>query len=88
MRRREMPVTVLDQMQVLDQEIAPALAVAQQCAHALKRLRLDLAAFGRAPGPAATLVAVDCERSSPGLLHAIRTLPESQTTPCRPWHDR
>jgi hypothetical protein len=34
-------------VQMLDQEIAPALAVAQQRAHLRQRLRLDLAALGR-----------------------------------------
>ena len=53
MRGREMPVAVLDQVQMLDQQIAPALAIAQQRAHLVERLRIDLAAFGRPPRPAA-----------------------------------
>jgi hypothetical protein len=47
MRGGEITVTVLDQVQVLDQEIAPALAVAQQHAHLRERLRFNLPALGR-----------------------------------------
>ncbi len=52
MRRREKTVLVLDQMQMLDQEIAAALAFAEQRAHFGERLRVDLAALGRAARPA------------------------------------
>ena len=46
---REAAVRVLDQMQVLDQEIAPPWPVAEQRAHLVERLRVDLAALGRTP---------------------------------------
>jgi hypothetical protein len=48
MRGGEITVAVLDQVQMLDQEIAPALAVAQQRAHLRQRARIDLAALGGA----------------------------------------
>jgi hypothetical protein len=47
MRGGEITVAVLDQVQILDQEIAPALAVAQQHAHVRERLRFNLPALGR-----------------------------------------
>src|SRR5215467_14116006 len=47
MRGGEIAVAVLDQVEMLDQEIAPALALAQQRVHLYQRLRLDLAALGR-----------------------------------------
>jgi hypothetical protein len=47
MRGGEMTVAVLDQVQVLDQEIALARAIAEQGTHFGERLGLDLAAFGR-----------------------------------------
>ena len=49
---REMTVAVLDQMQMLDQEIAPAFALAKERAHLFERLRIDLAALRRARRPA------------------------------------
>ena len=52
MRGGQMPVMVLDQMQMLDQEIAPARPVGEQRAHLVERRRIDLAAFGRARRPA------------------------------------
>src|SRR5258708_7601553 len=51
MRRREMAVLVLDEMQELDQEIAPSLGIAEQRADLHLRRRLDLAAFGDRPPP-------------------------------------
>src|SRR5262249_52569229 len=61
MRGGEITVAVLDQVQMLDQEIAPALALAQQRAHLRQRPRLDLAALGRfaravAPSQSAAIV--------------------------------
>ena len=47
MRGGEMAVAVLDQMQVLDQQIAPARLVAEQRAHLVERRRIDLAALRR-----------------------------------------
>ena len=52
MRGREVAVAVLDQMQMLDQQIAPARRVAEQRAHLVERRRIDLAALGRAARPA------------------------------------
>jgi hypothetical protein len=46
---REVTVFVLDQMQVLDQEIAPPWPVAEQRTHLVECLRFDLAALGRTP---------------------------------------
>ena len=48
MRGREMAVMVLDQMQMLDQQIAPARPVGEQRLHVVQRGRIDLAAFRRA----------------------------------------
>ena len=49
MRGREMPVSVLDQVQMLDQEIASArLPPKQELAHLVERRRVDLPALGRA----------------------------------------
>ena len=53
MRGRQMAVPVLDQMQMLDQEIAPPRPRAQQRAHLVERARIDLPALGGAPRPAA-----------------------------------
>src|SRR3984893_8189460 len=50
---REMPASVLNEMEMLDQEIA------QERTHLIKRTRIDLASLGRArrpPPPAARLV--------------------------------
>ena len=49
----QMAVVVLDQMQVLDQQIAPARPVGQQRAHLRERRGVDLAALRRARRPAA-----------------------------------
>ena len=45
-----MAVLVLDQMQMLDQQVALARAVAKQGCDFAGRLRIDLAALGRAAG--------------------------------------
>ena len=47
-RGGNVPVFVLDQMQMLDQEIAAARAIDQQRLHLRERLRIDLATLGRA----------------------------------------
>ena len=52
MRGGQMAVTILDQMQVFDQEIAPARPVGQQRAHFIQRLGVDLTALGRTRRPA------------------------------------
>src|SRR5262249_27982372 len=44
-RGGEIAVAILNEVQMLDQQIAPALAIAQYRAHLGKRLRLDLTAF-------------------------------------------
>ena len=48
----EMAVAVLDEMQILDQQVAPARPVGQQRPHFIERQRVDLAALGRARRPA------------------------------------
>ena len=48
MRGGEMPVVVLDEMQMLDQQVPPARAVGQKRAHFVERGRIDLAPFRRA----------------------------------------
>jgi hypothetical protein len=48
MRRREVPIVVLNEMQMLDQEIAAALALAKQRSYLLERLWVDLTALWRA----------------------------------------
>ena len=53
MRGGQMAVAVLDQMQMFDQQIAPARPVGEQRAHLVERRRVDLAALGRARRPAA-----------------------------------
>ena len=53
MRGGQMAVMVLDQMQMLDQQIAPARPVGEQRAHLVERRGVDLAALGRARRPAA-----------------------------------
>src|SRR5258708_3879274 len=58
MRRGDMAVLVLDQMQVLDQQIAPARTIGQQRLHFGERLRIDLPALGSAARLAAWLCAV------------------------------
>src|SRR6266849_4417343 len=48
MRGGEVPVAVLDEMQMLDQQVAPALPLPEQRAHLGERRRIDLAALGGA----------------------------------------
>src|SRR5579864_1378533 len=45
MARMQAPVLILQQVQVLDQQVAAALAIAEQRPHLVQRLRLDLPAF-------------------------------------------
>src|SRR5262245_29520565 len=59
MRRREMTVAVLNEMQMLDQQIALARADAKQLLHVRQRARVDLPAFRclrRSASPARGLV--------------------------------
>ncbi len=53
MRRRQMSVAVLDEVQVLDQKIAPTRLLAEEQADFFERARLDLAALRRAARPTA-----------------------------------
>ena len=52
MRGGQMAVMVLDEMQMLDQQIAPPRPVGQQRQHLFERLRIDLPALRRARRPA------------------------------------
>jgi hypothetical protein len=52
MRSREIAVMVLDQVQVLDEQIAPARPVAKEREHFFERLGIDLTALRRARRPA------------------------------------
>ena len=65
MRGGDVAVLVLDQMQMLDQQVAPARAVGQQRRDLVERLRIDLAALGRAARlAAARLRAVAADRAA------------------------
>ena len=75
MRGRKVAVAVLDQMQMLDEEIAPALALAEQRAHFIERPRIDLTALRRARRPAAAGSTVAIGRQSRRMLvHAHLSL--------------
>src|SRR5579864_3453717 len=52
MRGRQMTVMVLNEMQMLDQKIAPPRPVGEQGLDVGGRMRIDLAALGRARRPA------------------------------------
>ena len=54
MRGRQMTVMVLDEMQMLDQQIAPPRPIGEQRLHFFERLRIDLPALRctRRPAPA------------------------------------
>ena len=83
MRGREIAVAVLNEMQVLDQKIALARAVAQECLHLGKSARIDLPAFrclGRSASPARGLVvngSRDFTQNSPTILPSGLTSMES-----------
>src|SRR5436305_9773642 len=66
MGRREMTVAILNEMQVLDQQIAPALALAKKRPDFVARPRVDLAALRRArrPAPSASAAAAAVGRNS------------------------
>src|SRR6185312_12814576 len=55
MRRRNLVISVLDQVEMLDQKIAPAWPVAEQCLDFVRGGRIDLAAFWRCFRPPAAL---------------------------------
>src|SRR5215472_11086341 len=65
-RGREIAVAILNKMQVLDQQIAAALAIAEQRADVRERLRIDLATLrgARRPAPAASVAAAAVSRNS------------------------
>ena len=54
MRGRQMAVVILDQMQMLDQQIALPRTGPKQATHVRERPRVDLPALGGAPRPPAT----------------------------------
>src|SRR5262249_4208043 len=56
MPTRKMPIAVLDQMQMLDQQVTPACAVAKQRPHLLESMRVDLTALGGAARAAGTTI--------------------------------
>ena len=66
MRRREIAVAILNQMQILDQEIAPAFAFAKKFTHLSERAGIDLTAFRRprraAPASLSAIVGRRCRR--------------------------
>ncbi len=53
MRRGDMAIMILDEMQMFDQKIAAARPVGQQRLHVAQSGRIDLTALRRAPGLAA-----------------------------------
>ena len=48
MRGRKIAVLILNEVQMLNQEIAPARPIGQECTHFNQRLRVDLTALWRA----------------------------------------
>ena len=68
MRRGNLVIFVLDQMQMLDQQIAPPRPVAEQKLDLVRGGRIDLAALGRRLGPLAPLAGM-FERAD--LLHIM-----------------
>ena len=67
----EVAVMVLDEVQVLDQQVAPARAVGEQRAHFIERGRIDLAALRRArrAAPAGTGNVRGCGRGLQSRTH-------------------
>ena len=78
-------IFVLDQMQVLDQEIAPARPVAEQGLDLVRRGRIDLAALGCCLRPPATLAGV-LERAN--LMDVMAHGSVSSARDRRAWPDR
>src|SRR5262245_22883528 len=56
MPSRKMPVAVLDQVQMLDQQVAPARALTKQRPHLLEGTRVDLTALGGTARAAGTAI--------------------------------
>ena len=65
-----MAVVILDQMQVLDEQIAPARPIDEERLHLLKRLRIDLAALGRARRPAPTALPALARTAKPAAAQS------------------
>ncbi len=60
MRRRDVAIAVLNEMQVLDQQVAPTRPLAEQRTDLVQCHRIDLPAFGmEAAAPPATAVLAD-----------------------------
>src|SRR5262245_34573844 len=79
MRGREMPVAILDQVQMLDEEIAPALALTEHRADLLDGLGLVLAAFGVSLGcsprlSAPTFAVVPTDAVSSGWRRSLNVM--------------
>src|SRR5262249_62138486 len=73
MRSREMAVLVLNEVQMLDEKVAPAFPLAEERAHFVKRGRIDLAALRRArrpPASARRLVHDEAHGTCPGRASA------------------
>ncbi len=73
---------------MLDQQIAPPLALAEQRAHLVERARIDLSALGRTAGTAADTIAATGTRWNLDVhgFSSLRIEPfqARQTIPCRP----
>ena len=67
MRGGDVAVLVLDQMQVLDQQVALARAVAEQRRDLVERLRIDLPALGRAARLCGRAARRRCRRTRGGF---------------------
>ena len=70
MRGGDLVILVLDQMQMLDQEIAAPRPVAEQKLDLVRGRRIDLTALGRRLGPLAPLAGM-LERAN--LLHVMNS---------------
>ena len=75
--RREAALGILDQMQMLDQQVAPPRPVAEQRAHAQRRGRADLAPLGLGPRPGAGRTGVPiCANHARAFRHDLAGLPD------------
>ena len=78
MGRREVAVGILDEVQILDQQVAPARRIAEQCPNPVERGRIDLAALGRraclAPPCLGGLAGDICHRRNLGF-QPVRSIP-------------
>ena len=82
MRGRDLAILVLDQVQMLDQEIAPPRPVAEQQLDLMRGGRIDLAALRRRLGPLPSLARV-LERAD--LVHVMVVI-ERPVLGCQPCH--